>query len=152
MTRRDGRRWQRYWRRLTAFGDRPRGEFLSNLAGIVDSGIPVYDALQEMARVLRREKDPRAAILGAMVRRLDAGQSLAEAMRPWLAAHEAMMVDASGKGVLLNAALRHAADEMDVGATNNVKSAANPNPLNDVVAAACGNAGGPAVQIRIRKS
>jgi prepilin-type N-terminal cleavage/methylation domain-containing protein len=45
-----------------------------------------------------------------------------------------------------------AADEMDVGATNNVKTAANPNPLNDVVAAACGNAGGPAVQIRIRKS
>jgi type II secretory pathway component PulF len=110
MIRIDGNRWQRRWRRLTVFGDRPRGEFLANLAGIVDSGIPVYDALQEMARVLRREQDPRAAILGAMVRRLRAGQSLAEAMRPWLAAHEAMMVDASGKGVVLNAALRHAAE------------------------------------------
>jgi type II secretory pathway component PulF len=110
MTPLDGRRWQRRWRRLTAFGDRQRSEFLANLAGLVDSGIPVYDALQEMAKVLRREKDPRAAILVAMVRRLDAGQSLAEAMRPWLAAHEAMMVDASGRGVLLNAALRHAAD------------------------------------------
>jgi type II secretory pathway component PulF len=106
----DVRRWQRRWRRLIAFGDRPRGEFLSNLAGIVDAGIPVYDALKEMSRVLRREKDPRGAILSAMISRLDAGQSLPEAMRPWLAAHEAMMVDASSKGVLLNAALRYASD------------------------------------------
>jgi type II secretory pathway component PulF len=104
------RSWPRTWRRWTAFGDRRRGEFLVNLAGLVDAGIPVYDALLEMARVLNREKDPRAPILADIAARLEAGRSLAEALRPWLASHEAMMVDASSRGVALNAALRHAAE------------------------------------------
>jgi type II secretory pathway component PulF len=104
------RPWQRTWRRWTAFGDARRGEFLMNLAGLVDAGIPVYDALREMARVLSRERDARAPILADMAARLEAGRSLAEALRPWLAPHEAMMVDASRRGVSLNAALRHAAE------------------------------------------
>lgn len=49
-------------------------------------------------------------------------------------------------------ALLGATDELDVGGGNNLKSAANPNPAPDTVAAACGRAGGPAVAIRIRKS
>jgi type II secretory pathway component PulF len=102
--------WQRAFRRLSAFGDARRGEFLTNLAGLVDAGIPVYDALREMARVLGKEKDARAPILADMAAKLEAGRSLAEAMRPWLAPHEAMMVDASRRGVSLNVALRHAAE------------------------------------------
>ncbi len=46
-------------------------------------------------------------------------------------------------------ALLGIADELDVGGTANLKSVANPNPLNDTVAAACGAAGGT-VAIMIR--
>jgi type IV pilus assembly protein PilA len=49
-------------------------------------------------------------------------------------------------------ALLGAADEMDVGGNANVKTLAAPNPATDVVATACGVAGGPAVPIILRKS
>jgi hypothetical protein len=54
---------------------------------------------------------------------------------------------------LLAPALLPFVDEMDVGANNNVKSAANPNPAPDTVATACNvGAGIPLLGIRLRKS
>lgn len=50
--------------------------------------------------------------------------------------------------VQLAPGLLGAADELDVGAAANLKSAANPNPANDVVAAACGNAGPVTITLR----
>lgn len=52
--------------------------------------------------------------------------------------------------VQLAPGLLGAADELDVGGTANLKSAATPNPANDVVAGACGNAG--TVNIVLRAS
>lgn len=97
------------WRRLATFGDGPRSEFLSNVAGLVDAGIPVYDALQEMGRAFRKGGDPRAEIVTDIAARLERGSSAAEAFRPWLAPHEAMILDAATRGVELGAALRNAA-------------------------------------------
>lgn len=105
----NSRELNRAWLRISAFGDGPRGEFLDNLAGLVDAGIPVYDALDEMARAFGKAKDGRAVILREMARQLQHGRGLADAMRPWLASHEAMILDASGRGVELGAALRNAA-------------------------------------------
>ncbi len=102
--------YKKTWLRLAVFGDGPRGEFLGNLAGLVDAGIPVYDALQEMERVFRRQRDRRADILLDAMRRLHDGRTVGEALRPWLAAHEAQMLGATTRGVELGAALRNAAD------------------------------------------
>lgn len=100
---------KKLWLRHAVFGDGPRGEFLDNLAGLVDAGIPVYDALTEMARAFGRERDPRAEMLWDMARRSERGLPIAQALGPWLAPHEAMILEASGRGVELGAALRNAA-------------------------------------------
>lgn len=101
---------RRIWLRLAFFQDKPRGEFLANLAGLVNAGIPVYDALTIMAKVYGKEGDGRAPIMADIARRLEEGSaSVADAMRPWLAAHEAMILSSSARGVELGAALRNAA-------------------------------------------
>lgn len=50
--------------------------------------------------------------------------------------------------VQLAPALLGVATELDVGATANLKTAANPNPANNVVAAACGNAANVTIRVR----
>lgn len=50
--------------------------------------------------------------------------------------------------IQLAPALLGTADELDVGGNANLKSANNPNPANDAIAAACGNGG--AVNIVLR--
>ena len=100
---------QKAWLRLAVFGDAPRSEFLANLAGLVDAGIPVYDALQEMEKAFRRQRDRRAGILLDVMRRLHDGDTADAALRPWLAAHEAQMLAATARGVELGTALRNAA-------------------------------------------
>lgn len=96
------------WLRLTVFGDGPRSELLANLAGLVDAGIPVYEALAAMEKVFRKENDRRADILADIMRRLHDGKTIADAMRPWIAAHEAQMLGAISRGVDLGSALRNA--------------------------------------------
>jgi type II secretory pathway component PulF len=102
--------FRRRWLKASAFGDAARTEFLATLAGLVDTGIPVYDALIEMRRVMRRENNSRHEILGDIIAGMDRGMALGLAMKPWLADHETMMLGAVQRGVSLNDALSHAAN------------------------------------------
>jgi type II secretory pathway component PulF len=100
---------RRAWLRIAFFGDKPRGEFLGNLAGLVSAGIPIYDALTVMAKAYGKEGDSRARIMADIAGRLEEGVNAADAMRPWLAAHETMILASSARGVELGEALRNAA-------------------------------------------
>ncbi len=97
------------WLRHVVLGDGPRSELLSNLAGLVDAGIPVYDALATMEKVFRKESDRRADILADIMKRLHEGKTVAEALRPWVVAHESQMLGSITRGVDLGSALRNAA-------------------------------------------
>jgi type II secretory pathway component PulF len=62
-----------------------------------------------MEKVFRREGDGRAGILSDIMKRLHDGKPLSEALRPWVASHEAQMLGSISRGVDLGTALRNAA-------------------------------------------
>lgn len=89
------------------FNTKRRMNFYGDLAAFVDAGIAPYQAMERMHDVGRPRRSMKwlVKLLSRVLKRMDNGSSLAQAMQPWVPSEEAAMLFAGERGGRLKDAL-----------------------------------------------